>query len=73
MILVDFSKIAHWESAGEKVNFQIIAVLNWRVHKKAVWLYISIVVPEKKFMSLFLGGGGRADVNRQKLTKEIKV
>ena len=26
MILVDFSKIAHWESAGEKVNFQIIAV-----------------------------------------------
>ena len=30
MILVDFLKIAHWESAGEKVNFQIIAVLNWR-------------------------------------------
>ena len=26
MILVDFSEIAHWESAGEKVNFQIIAV-----------------------------------------------
>ena len=26
MILVDFSKIAHWESAGEKVNFQIIAI-----------------------------------------------
>ena len=31
MILVDFSKIAHWESAGGKVNFQVIAVLNWRV------------------------------------------
>ena len=30
MILVDFSKIAHWESAGGKVNFQVIAVLNWR-------------------------------------------
>ena len=29
MILVDFSKIAHWESAGEKVNFQIIVILNW--------------------------------------------
>ena len=29
MILVDFSKIAHWESAGGKVNFQVIAVLNW--------------------------------------------
>ena len=28
MILVDFSKIAHWESAGGKVNFQVIAVLN---------------------------------------------
>ena len=26
MILVDFSITAHWESAGEKVNFQIIAV-----------------------------------------------
>ena len=32
MILVDFSKIAHWESAGEKVNFQIIAVLNWLIN-----------------------------------------
>ena len=31
MILVDFSKIAHWESADGKVNFQIIAVLNWRM------------------------------------------
>ena len=29
MILVDFSKIAYWESAGGKVNFQVIAILNW--------------------------------------------
>ena len=28
MILADFSKIAHWESAGGKVNFQVIAVLS---------------------------------------------
>ena len=28
---------------------------------------------KKNFMFLFLGGGGRADVNQQKLTKEIKV
>ena len=30
MILVDFSKIAHLESAGGKVNFQVIAILNLR-------------------------------------------
>ena len=35
---------------------------------------IFIVVPQKKkFLFLFLGGGGRADVNQQKLTKKIKV
>ena len=27
---------------------------------------------KKKFLLLFLGGGGRADVNQQKLTKNSK-
>ena len=41
MILVDFLKIAHWESAGGKVNFQVIADLNWR--DQGVFVAINII------------------------------
>ena len=44
-----------------------------RDNAKKLCGFISIVVPQKKFLFLFLGGGGRADVNQQKLTKKFKV
>ena len=40
-----------------------------RDNAKKLCGFISIVVPQKKFLFLFLGGGGRADVNQQKLKK----
>ena len=43
MILVDFSKIAHWESAGGKVNLQVIAVLNWpALINQSVSIYLQV-------------------------------
>ena len=40
------------------------------ITQKAVWLYFHCGPSKKKFLLLFLGGGGRADVNQQKLTKK---
>ena len=43
MILVDFLEIAHWEPAGEKVNFQVIAVLNWpALINQSVSIYLQV-------------------------------
>ena len=44
--------------------------MRWQDNTKKLCGFISIVVPQKKFLFLFLGGGGRADVNQQKLTKK---
>ena len=42
-----------------------------RDNTKKLCGFISIVVPQKKISVFFWGGGGRADVNQQKLAKKI--
>ena len=41
-----------------------------RDNTKKLCGFISIAVPQKNFLFLFSEGGGRADVNQQKLTKK---
>ena len=41
--------------------------------KSCVALFPLWSLKKKNFLFLFLGGGGRADVNQQKFIKKIKV